>query len=397
MTLLKNIKHVTYNFYLGAGLCGIGMLFQYAWAHGMSEAERQTIIAGGNLAYMQIGATHMLTGYDHLLFVFGVIFFLRTIRDIVKYVTTFTLGHSITLIFATFNAIQFNYFIIDAIVALSVCYIAFANIDGFRKYLDIKPPNMLAMIFALGLVHGLGLSTRLQELPLSEDSLLLNIISFNAGIELGQIFALLVMIFAIDAWRKTSSFKKASVVSNYGLILAGTLLFLFQMHGYSHSGIPEGLAVASTPTLTGAKNTASVITGTPTPQEQTDWEDMITVTIPARDGREYKFYLEQGATFEYAWQTDGEALYYDFHGDPKGDTTGYYKSFAENTSDQAVGSLTSTFAGNHGWYWQNKTSSPVVINLKAKGDYKRIDIKVDPAPVSPEEVPTTTHESLDSL
>ena len=229
MTLLKNIKHVTYNFYLGAGLCGIGMLFQYAWAHGMSEAERQTIIAGGNLAYMQIGATHMLTGYDHLLFVFGVIFFLRTIRDIVKYVTTFTLGHSITLIFATFNAIQFNYFIIDAIVALSVCYIAFANIDGFRKYLDIKPPNMLAMIFALGLVHGLGLSTRLQELPLSEDSLLLNIISFNAGIDLGQIFALLVMILAIDAWRKTSSFKKASVVSNYGLILAGTLLFLFQM------------------------------------------------------------------------------------------------------------------------------------------------------------------------
>jgi hypothetical protein len=115
------------------------------------------------------------------------------------------------------------------------------------------------------------------------------------------------------------------------------------------------------------------------------------------NSREYKFYLEQGATFEYAWQTDGEALYYDFHGDPKGDTTGYYKSFAENTSDQAIGSLTSTFAGNHGWYWQNKTSSPVVINLKAKGDYKRIDIKVDPAPVSPEEVPTTTHESLDSL
>ncbi len=397
MTLLKNIKHVTYNFYLGAGLCGIGLLFQYAMAHGMSEAERQTIIAGGNLAYMQIGATHMLTGYDHLLFVFGIIFFLRTIRDIVKYVTAFTLGHSATLIFATFNAIQFNYYIIDAIVALSVCYIAFANIDGFRKYLDINPPNMLAMIFGLGLIHGLGLSTRLQEMPLSEDSLLLNIISFNAGIELGQIFALLLMIFAIDAWRKTTSFRKASVASNYGLILAGALLFLMQMHGYSHSGSPEGFAVAATPTQSDAETTSSVITGKPTPLEQTDWEDTITVTIPARDGREYKFYLEQGATFDYAWQTDGEALYYDFHGDPKGDTTGYYKSFAENTSDRASGSLTSTFAGNHGWYWQNKTSSPVVINLKAKGDYKRIDIKVVPSPVNPVEVPTTTHDSLDSL
>ena len=151
------------------------MLPDFAYAHGMSEEEKQSIIEGGNLRYMWLGATHMLTGYDHLAFVFGIIFFLTSLRDIAKYVTAFTLGHSITLIYATFNAIQLNYFLIDAVIALSVCYIAFANLDGFRKYLNINPPNMLAMILGLGLIHGFGLSTRLQDLPLSQDELLLNI------------------------------------------------------------------------------------------------------------------------------------------------------------------------------------------------------------------------------
>jgi len=377
-----------------AGLLIVTLLSQFAYAHGMSEAERQAIIAGGNLAYMQIGATHMLTGYDHLLFVFGIIFFLRSLRDIVKYVTAFTLGHSVTLIFATFNAIQLDYYIIDAIVGLSVCYIAFSNIDGFRKYLNINPPNMLAMIFGLGLIHGFGLSSRLQELPLSEDSLLLNIISFNIGIELGQVFALLLMILAIDFWRKSPSFVTFSVISNYLLIIAGGLLFLMQMHGYAHTSLAAELA--STPIQTQVTGIAGVA-GSPEQLAQAGWEDTITVTIPPRDGREYKFFLEQGATFEYAWQTNGEALYYDFHGDPRGDTTGSFTSFATNTSDRASGTLTSTFAGNHGWYWQNKSAAPVQIQLYARGDYKRIDIKVDPAPVSPEAIPATratTHDSL---
>ena len=148
------------------------------FGHGMSEAEKQSIIEGGNLRYIWIGATHMLSGYDHLAFVFGIIFFLTRFKEIVKYITAFTVGHSITLIIATFNAIQVNYFLVDAVIALSVCYIAFHNLDGFKKWLNVKPPNMLVMIFSLGLIHGLGLSTRLQQLPLSENSLLMNIISF---------------------------------------------------------------------------------------------------------------------------------------------------------------------------------------------------------------------------
>jgi len=215
------------------------LLANQAFGHGMSEAEKQTIIEGGNLRYLWIGATHMLSGYDHLLFVFGIVFLLTRFRDIVKYITAFTLGHSVTLIFATFNGIQVNYFLIDAVIALSVCYIAFANLDGFRKYLDVKPPHMLAMITGLGLIHGLGLSTRLQQLPLSEDQLLMNIISFNVGIETGQIMALAVMLLLLASWRKAASFKPFSVMSNYGLIFAGLVLFMMQMHGYSHVSDPD--------------------------------------------------------------------------------------------------------------------------------------------------------------
>ncbi|MDH5694039.1 MAG: HupE/UreJ family protein [Gammaproteobacteria bacterium] len=216
-----------------------------ALGHGMSEAEKQSIIEGGNLRYMWIGATHMLSGYDHLAFVFGIIFFLTRFKDIVKYITAFTLGHSVTLIIATFNGIQVNYFLIDAVIALSVCYIAFANLDGFKKHLNIQAPNMLAMIVALGLIHGLGLSTRLQQLPLSEDSLLMNIVSFNVGIELGQILALSVMLLVLAGWRKAASFQAFSRISNYGLIFFGLYLFMMQMHGYSHVSDPDEFGFSS--------------------------------------------------------------------------------------------------------------------------------------------------------
>ena len=210
-----------------------------AFAHGMSEAEKQAIIDGGNLSYLSIGITHMLSGYDHLLFVFGIIFLLTTFREIVKYITAFTLGHSVTLIYATFNGIQVNYFFIDAIIALSICYIAFANLDGFKKHLDIQPPNLLIMITALGLIHGLGLSTRLQQLPLSQDDLLMNIISFNIGIEIGQVMALAVMLVVMNFLRKKLAFATFSKISNYSLIFAGLFLFFMQSHGYWHTTTPD--------------------------------------------------------------------------------------------------------------------------------------------------------------
>ena len=363
------------------------LLTSQAFAHGMSEAEKQIIIEGGNLRYIWIGATHMLSGYDHLAFVFGIIFFLTRFKDIVKYVTAFTLGHSITLIFATFNAIQVNYYLIDAVIALSVCYIAFANLDGFKKYLNVTAPNMLAMIFGLGLIHGLGLSTRLQQLPLSEDHLLMNIISFNVGIELGQITALALMLLIIAAFRKSHSFPIFSKISNFGLILAGGFLFLMQMHGYEHTANAEEYSTGSEP-ANNAKNSDSA--------QQSDWTDTIKITLPARGDTEYKLHIVKDATFHYSWKTDRNdaQLFFDFHADPKGDTTGYFKSFEKSTDSQSSGSLTAIFEGSHGWYWKNNNNYPVNITLNVKGDYQRLDLKptkpkTESAPAQP------AHESID--
>lgn len=363
-----------------------------AFGHGMSEAEKQSIIEGGNIRYLWIGATHMLTGYDHLLFVFGIIFFLTRFRDIVKYITAFTLGHSVTLIFATFNAIQINYFLIDAVIALSVCYIAFANLDGFRKYLGVNPPNVLAMIGGLGLIHGLGLSTRLQQLPLSEDDLLMNIISFNVGIELGQIGALTVMLLLLAGWRKTTSFDAFSRLSNYFLIFAGVYLFFMQMHGYAHQSNPEEFAApALAATKPDARETGATLDSVATPLPQQT--DTVLVVIPARGDKEYKLHLANGATFEYTWQTDGEPLFFDFHGEPSGDTTGYFESFSKSTEQSASGSLTASFEGSHGWYWKNTSRDPVTVTLQLKGQYQRLDGAEKPQQT--DSSTTTQHDTID--
>lgn len=392
--MLSKTKRINSIIYLAAGLLIAGLLSQFASAHGMSEAEKLAVIEGGNLRYMWLGATHMLSGYDHLAFVFGIIFFLTSFRDIAKYVTAFTLGHSVTLIFATFNAIQLNYFLIDAVIALSVCYIAFSNIDGFRKYLSINPPSMMLMIIGLGLIHGFGLSTRLQELPLSEDSLLLNIISFNIGIELGQISALAIMLLLIAAWRKTHAFQAFSLITNYTLIAVGGYLFLMQMHGYAHTSNPEEFAANTL--VSQAVESSQITTEKPAVPQQPQWQDLITIVIPERGEREYKLYLEQGATFEYLWQTDGAELFFDFHGEPASDTTGYFKSFRKNTNSQSSGSLTTSFEGTHGWYWRNNTRTPVSITLKVKGDYQRLDLtpKISQTEAVQKSNPTT-HDSID--
>jgi len=210
-----------------------------ALAHGISEADKQAMLAGGELRYVWLGATHMLTGYDHLLFIFGVIFFLTGFHDIVKYITAFTLGHSITLIFATVFGISANYFLVDAVIALSVCYKGFDNQDGFKRFLGRPSPNLLLVIFGFGLVHGFGLSTRLQQLPLGESGLIMRILSFNVGVEIGQVIALAIMLLIISGWRKTNSFAQFSTISNSGLIAAGAFLFMMQLHGFGHNANPD--------------------------------------------------------------------------------------------------------------------------------------------------------------
>jgi hypothetical protein len=211
-------------------------------AHGISEEAKRAMIEGGYLQYIWLGAEHMITGYDHLLFLFGVIFFLTSFRDIVKFITVFTIGHSITLIFATFLGITANYWLVDAVIAISVCYKGFDNNEGFQKYFGMeKAPNLLLMVFIFGLIHGFGLSTRLQQLPLGDKGfeMLMRIISFNVGVELGQIAALAVMLVLLNSVRKSEVFKRFSRVSNDGLILAGFMLLLMQLHGYLHTSHPD--------------------------------------------------------------------------------------------------------------------------------------------------------------
>jgi HupE / UreJ protein len=221
-----------------AGAGGLLLIAHEALAHGMSAADQQAMLDGGYLQYLWLGATHMLTGYDHLLFVFGIVFFLTTFMDVIKYITAFTVGHSITLISATLMGITANYYLIDAVIALSVCYIGFENTGGFRKYFE-KSPNLLLAVFLFGFIHGFGLSTRLQQLPLGDDGLIWRILSFNLGIELGQVGALCIMVALLFKFRRTQSFLQISNVSNNGLIVAGVLLFLMQMHGYLHTVNPD--------------------------------------------------------------------------------------------------------------------------------------------------------------
>ena len=212
-----------------------------AAAHGISDADRQHMLDGGYLRYISLGASHMLTGYDHLLFLFGVVFFLTTFKDVAKLVTVFTIGHCITLVVATYYKITWNYYLVDAMIALSVIYKGFDNNGGFQKYFQMASPNLLAAVFGFGLLHGFGLSTRLQQLPLGDDStaMLLRILSFNVGVEVGQIAALTAMLALLAIWRKRPSFARFSFAANLAIVYAGVYLLFTQLHGYQHDSHPD--------------------------------------------------------------------------------------------------------------------------------------------------------------
>lgn len=212
-----------------------------AWAHGMTDSDKVRMLEAGYIEYVWLGAKHMLTGYDHLLFLFGVIFFLTRFGDVLRFITAFTLGHCITLVGATLLGIQANYYLIDAVIALTVIYKGFDNLGGFQRYLKVEPPDLLGMVFAFGLIHGFGLSTRLQQLPLGDDTtgIVMRILSFNVGVEVGQVLALAAMVLILAGWRHSAKFQPFSRASNAGLVALGSLLLIFQLHGYLHTASPD--------------------------------------------------------------------------------------------------------------------------------------------------------------
>ena len=207
------------------------LIFGFAFSHGISEADKTKMVHGSLTDFITLGAEHMITGYDHILFLIGVIFFLTKFSDIVKFVTAFTLGHSITLIIATLFKITANYYLVDAVIALSVIYKGFENLGGFTKFLKMEPPNLVLMVFLFGLIHGFGLSTRLQQLALDENNLLISILSFNLGVELGQVGALAIVYLLILLIRG-KFMDVISKIANWGLVIAGVYLVFFQLDNY---------------------------------------------------------------------------------------------------------------------------------------------------------------------
>jgi hypothetical protein len=207
---------------------------EVAWAHGVSNRDAAFVrsVKGAVPApFMYLGAKHMVTGYDHLLFLVGVIFFLYRTRDVIKYVSLFTLGHSITLLVGVLANVPANAYIIDAIIGLSVVYKGFENIGGFERVIGYRPDARIAVL-VFGLFHGFGLATKLQELQLPASGLLANLFSFNIGVELGQGLALMGILVALSYWRTGTGFRRHAFATNTALMAGGFALLGFQLVGY---------------------------------------------------------------------------------------------------------------------------------------------------------------------
>jgi hypothetical protein len=205
-----------------------------ALAHGVAEGDKAFIQANPGIniiPYIYLGAKHMVTGYDHLLFLFGVIFFLYRLKDVWTYVTLFAVGHSTTLLAGVMFNLHANPFIIDAIIGLSVVYKALDNLGAFPTIIGTQP-NQKAAVLIFGFFHGFGLATKLQDLISSRDGLLANLISFNIGVEMGQVIVLSIILILMTLWRRTSSFNRSVLVANALLMCAGMVLTGYQMAGY---------------------------------------------------------------------------------------------------------------------------------------------------------------------
>tara|TARA_R110002074_G_scaffold221339_2_gene391919 strand:- start:1636 stop:2334 length:699 start_codon:yes stop_codon:yes gene_type:complete len=204
------------------------------FAHGVDDSTKQFLLANQGVSiipYMYIGAKHMLTGYDHLLFLVGVIFFLYRTKDVMVYVTLFTVGHSLTLMFGVLYDLSVNAYLIDAIIGFSIIYKGFDNLGGFKRVFGLQP-NTKAAVMIFGLFHGFGLATKIQEFEIPKKGLVENLISFNVGVELGQFSALIIVLLALSFWRKHPSFLRFSTATNALLMSSGVMLVGFQLTGY---------------------------------------------------------------------------------------------------------------------------------------------------------------------
>ncbi|MBI4262983.1 MAG: HupE/UreJ family protein [Acidobacteria bacterium] len=202
-------------------------------AHGVSSRDAAFVqgIDGPAVGpFLYLGAKHMVTGYDHLLFLVGVIFFLYRLRDVILYVSLFTVGHSLTLLGGVLGGVYANAYLIDAVIGLSVVYKAVENMGGFER-LGLRPDTRAA-VMTFGLFHGFGLATKLQELALPPNGLVANIVSFNVGVEIGQMLALTAVLIGLTWWRARPGFLAHAFAANAALMTGGFVLIGYQLAGY---------------------------------------------------------------------------------------------------------------------------------------------------------------------
>ena len=203
-----------------------------AFAHGVSAADKAFMEQGGLMAFLYLGAKHMVTGYDHLLFLFGVIFFLFKLRDVGLYVTLFAVGHSVTLLYGVLSGTNVNPYIVDAIIGFSVVYKAFDNLGGFRRLFG-RQPDTRAAVLIFGFFHGFGLATKLQDFALAREGLVPKIVAFNVGVEAGQLMALTIILVAMGFWRRSPAFARQAFAANVIVMTSGFLLMGYQLAGFA--------------------------------------------------------------------------------------------------------------------------------------------------------------------
>jgi hypothetical protein len=217
-----------------AALLSLAVVPSVALAHGVAAGDKgyiQAIFGPHLIPYAYLGAKHMVTGYDHLLFLFGVIFFLYRLKDIGLYVTLFAVGHSTTLLFGVLTGVSVSAYLIDAIIGLSVVYKAMDNLNAFKVWFGFQPNTKVATL-VFGLFHGFGLATKILDFEMSPRGLVPNLIAFNVGVEIGQIVALSIILIAMSYWRSTRSFARNASIANVVIMTAGFILMGYQLAGY---------------------------------------------------------------------------------------------------------------------------------------------------------------------
>ncbi|MGQ0733233.1 MAG: HupE/UreJ family protein [Acidobacteriota bacterium] len=336
-------------------------------AHGVSAADAAWLVGVDGPAvaiFGYLGAKHMVTGYDHLLFLAGVIFFLYRLRDVVLYVSLFTLGHSLTLLGGVLGDVRANPHLVDALIGFSVVYKGFENLGGFERVRGIRP-NPKAAVTLFGLVHGFGLATKLQDFALPANGLVINMISFNVGVEIGQLLALSILVFVFAFWRRQASFGAMTFAANSALMACGFLLIGFQLGGYASEGsgavalIPQG---ASAPLAQ---------------QPDRYMADEVSFTLEPGRFVEYKYRVDKGAPVLFSWRATRE-VEYDFHTEPQNTGSSDVVSFEKGTAAARLGSYVAPFDGLHGWYWKNTGSEPVTVTVHSTGFYRGpIEFRMD--------------------